>query len=341
MRVVPQAAPSVPQPVPSGTDTRAKAIAKFNQVTAEMKQQSNPVPNPTQIAPEEMAAIIPPAMPESDEGDNTEPQVAETTAPSEAPKEPLSAQHLALVRREKALRMKAQQQEQALKAREDALKAREEALTSKDSEYKTNYIPKDLVKKNTLQVLSDAGVSYEELTQQILNQGTMDPRTESMIGKLQAEIESLKQANETSQKNSQTQQQQAYDAAVRQIRQDAKTLINSDPAFETVKLTNSIPDVVELITKTYEEDGTLLSVEDAAQQVEDYLIEEAIKLTKINKIRQRLQPAGQPAKSNVQSPASTPKQQQPMKTLTNQNASSRQLSARERALLAFKGELKS
>jgi hypothetical protein len=74
--------------------------------------------------------------------------------------------------------------------------------------------------------------------------------------------------------------------------------------------------------------------------VEDYLVDEAVKLANIGKIKKRLSTApAVPAKTEKQTP--TNKQPQTMKTLTNATASTRQLSARERALLAFKGELKS
>ncbi len=102
-------------------------------------------------------------------------------------------------------------------------------------------------------------------------------------------------------------------------------------------------DVVDLIEKTFKEDGILLTEDEAAQQVEDYLTEEAYKLANLKKIQKRLQTSSAststsatPAKS-----AETPKQSQPMKTLTNAVGTSRQLTSKERAILAFKGEKQS
>jgi hypothetical protein len=65
--------------------------------------------------------------------------------------------------------------------------------------------------------------------------------------------------------------------------------------------------------------------------VEDYLVEEALKVAKISKISKKLQPAAQPAAEPIKQPAA--------KTLTNAMGTNRPLSAKERAVLAFEGKL--
>ncbi|MDE2106538.1 MAG: hypothetical protein KGL39_55500, partial [Patescibacteria group bacterium] len=107
----------------------------------------------------------------------------------------------------------------------------------------------------------------------------------------------------------------------------------------TIRATNSVKDVVDLIEQTFKEEGRVMDVEEAANEVENYLLEEIEKLTRIEKLKKRMEakPAATP-KSDEQTPQK--KQPQTMKTLTNAASSSRQLSAKERAILAFKGELK-
>lgn len=324
----------------------ARAVEAFKRAATSNPAQEIPMVDPSRISPEELSAVKPSELMDNSvelEATQSEEVLAEET--QEAPKAPkedpaLSRQFAQLARQEKALRARAQQQEKALAAKEAALTAREAAASAKDQEYRSGYLSRDQLKQDPLTALAEAGVSYEELTQQILTQQPKDPRVEATIGRLEAKIKALEEASETSQKTYTQQQQQAYDSAVKQISLDAKRLISSDPAYETIKATGSVRDVVELITQTYEKDQVLLSVEEAAQQVEDYLVEEAMKITQIDKIQKRLsqnRAAGQSQK--VQSPA-TQKQQQPMKTLTNATSSQRQLSAKERAILAFKGELK-
>lgn len=356
------------QPQSNAQAAKARAVAAFNSAAA--KAQS-PVLDQNQVSPEEVGAIKAATAGQNDTGIEEEViedtlQASETTeettvdtalSPEETPAEPteeapkdpaLSRQFAQLARQERALRQKAAQQEASFKAREDALNKRMSELESKDKEYQTGYIQKDRLKQNALSVLAEAGISYDDITQQALNAHPTDPRVEATISRLEAKIMELEKANETSQTRQTEAQKQQYEAAVKQIELEAKSLISKDPAFETVKATNSIKDVVELITQTYEQDGILLSVEEAAQQVEDYLIEEAMKLTKIDKIKKRLQPATSTTPPEVKAAAKTLAdharakngQTQPMKTLTNAAGTSRQLSGKERAILAFKGELK-
>ena len=355
MKIVPMGgqAPTVDPATVRAQNTRDSVVAKIEAIRSGKPAQAQqaPVQNPTRIAPEELSAIKPrqEAIEEATQEETGTEQLQalsqDETPAEETPKvDPLSTQHALLARKEKALRAKAQQQEQQFRQREDALRQKEIDLAAKGGsrEDLSNYISKDQLKANPLKALLEAGSSYDELVQQVIqNQTPMDPRTEATINELRSQIQELKQANETNTKQISEREQQAYQAAIKQIATDAKKLVFTDPAFELVKATNSVNDVVELIEAHYKESGDVMSVEDAAQQVEDYLAEEAIKLAKLSKIQKRLQTAiAKPAATNVQTPQG-PKQPQPMKTLTNAASSSRQLSSKERAILAFRGELKS
>ena len=339
MKVIPVAAPVQQDAGQSqgSQDARARAIARLSE---------QPVQNASSVQPEEMGAIRANTntLESAVEQQRVEPkaELDESPAAEQKSEDPLSSQYALLARREKALRAKAQQQEQVYKAREEALKAKEAALAVKDAEYQTGYISKAQLKTNTLAALEDAQVSYDEITQAILNNQTpLDPRTQNLMAKMEAKISKLEAELGEGKKAQSDQQTQAYQAAVKQIETDVRALVKLDPAYETVRETNSIKDVVELIEQTYKEEGTLLSVEEAAQLVEDELLSQIDRLTKIEKVKNRLSP--KPAASEqvqAQTPSKPTPQQQPMKTLTNANSSTRQLSARERALLAFKGELK-
>ncbi len=332
------------------TAATARATAKL-QATMQPKApapaintQQEAVANPNQVSVEELSAITSQTTETPVESTISEDQTQET-APEEtaAPKaDPaLSRQFAQLARQEKALRAKAHQQAQEFKQREEAIRAREQALTATKPDL-TSYISKDRLKTDPLSVFAEAGLSYDEITQQILTQQPRDPRTEAHIARLEAKLAALEEGAQTAQKTYQEQQQAQYQAAVKQISTDAKKLVFTDPNFETIKATGSVKDVVELITQTYEKDGVLLTVEEAAQQVEDYLVDEAMKITQIDKIKKRMAAANaSKPKSEVKTQATSGQTQPAMKTLTNATASQRQLSAKERAILAFKGELKS
>lgn len=339
----------------------AKAVAAFNKGQSSYdKPQAQHSQPPTQVVQdqsnvgvEELGAVSSPEKHISEdvqEPSIQEPQVpipdVDTTQKAETPTEDpsLSRQFAQLSRQERALRAKAQQQEQAYKTKEAAILAREEAIKAKELEYQQGYISKSQLKDNLLQTAYEAGLTYDQVAQQMLESPSQqtDPRMLAMISKLENEIKSLKSANEETNNNYKSQQQQAYDSAIKQIRVDVDNLVKSDPNYEIINATKSSKDVVDLIVRTYNEDGILMSVEDAANEVERHIEEEALKLARLSKVTKKLQSVAPSVSSKPQQTQTQPKAQTPppMKTLTNAAASTRQLSARERALLAFKGELK-
>lgn len=274
-----------------------------------------PLPTTSTIAP------LAPEAPISTEAIETVPEVKKEEA--------ISPKFAELARREKGLRQ-LQKQIQEEKA----------ALKAKEDEYKTNYIPKSQLTANPYQTLLDAGFTHDQLLQLSLN--VPNPQDQA-YQKLQAEIQALKAETELTKKAHQDTQTKAYENAVNQVRRDAVKIVESNPEFETIKELGATEAVVELIKQTFDTDGTLLSVEDAAKQVEEHLLEEALKMASLNKIKAKMQPPA-PAAPEKKTFQEAIKQTPPaMKTLTNAALSvpSSALSTkqrRERAIAAFNGQ---
>lgn len=339
MKIEAVSGPSIQTPpnstVESATVKAAKAsLNKMMQQNAQ--SQEHPVANPSRVSAEDLSAITTQTRSNGQTGANEAIQEAPLAEPKAASEEPLSSHYATLARKERALRAKSQQQELSMRAREAKLAEQEAAIKAKEAEYSSNYIPKEKLTTDTLNALLDAGLTYDQITEAMLAQQSQPDFTKSRAYiEMQNELKAVKQAQEDAKKTYNDQQTAAYQQAVNQIKTEAKKLVYTDPNFETIKTTNSVSDVVELIEETFKQDGVLLSVEEAAQLVEDHLVEEAMKITRIKKIQQRMQTSS----PSAQKTTDAPKQQQ-LKTLTNQVSSTRQLSAKERALLAFKGELK-
>lgn len=269
----------------------------------------------------------------------------------EAPKaedKQLSSQYALLAKREKALRAKAQQQEQVYRTREKALADREAALSSQPqapSIDMSQYISVDRFKSDPIGVMAETGLTYDELAQQLISQQQpLDPRTERQMQRLNAANKALEDKLAKFEESQVKNQQDAYTSALNVIKNDVRSLVKGNvDQFEMISRTNSIDDVVELIETTYKEEGLLMSNEEAAQAIEDYLTEEAYKLSEAKKIRARmaLNASKSSQAATAQKPAvPQPKQQQPMKTLTNAVSTPGQtLSARERAILLVEGKL--
>jgi hypothetical protein len=308
---------------------------------APAQAQEHPVQNPSQLAPEDLSAV----QNRTAEGQNNvdEATLSSKSAP-EAPapekdKELLSTQYAQLARREKALYAKAQARERAIAEREAAIQAREEAIKAKDSEYQAKYIPKDRLTQDTINVLLENGLSYDQITQMFLTQQTQDPATKLAIQRLEQQLRAQEEAREADRKAMQANQDAQYQQALKQIRSDASELISQDSRFEAIKATRSLGDVVELIEETFKQDGRVMSVEEACQEVEDHLVEKLSQYSQISKIQQRLR-STQAANASPKQSEQTSQQHQPKPTLTNAVSTSKKLTAKERAILAFNNQLK-
>lgn len=331
MQVIPKTA--IPQADNSSTQQspRDRAISAFNAAQGSAQVQATPA----EVLVAQAAANT------SKQPDTSESAAEATSTPAAATpaEEPLSNQYAILARKEKQLRAKAQAQDQAIKAREAQIAAKEAELQAKATEYETGYVSRARLKSEALAVLAEEGVPYDELTNQILNTPKTDPVIMAQIQRLEAKLEQAQKAQEEANKANQAAQTQQYQEALKQIERDTTRLVDSDPNFEAIKATGRVKDVVSLIEKTFQADKILLTVEEAAQLVEDELVERYEKIAKLGKIQKRLHPApaqaAAPAKQSQETQKNTT-----VKTLTNSVGTSRQLSARERAVLAFKGELK-
>lgn len=342
----PMPAPSLPNTVPnaSAQDAKARAIAMLTG-GAQVDQNA--------VSPEESSAIrgqkriseeVETPLEESEQ------PVVEASGEESASEEPkedpvISERYAALAKREKALRDARMRQEQALKDREEALKAREAELSKPRQEPKADYsgyISKDLLKTNPLAALAEAQISYDDLTQRVLEAGTLDPRVERMLQQAEEKIARLQEQIDNQTKSQQERDEQQYASALRQIETDIKEMVTDDPSYELIKATGAESEVVARIKETFEKEGVLLTNEEAAQQIEDELLAEAERLAKLEKIQKRLKPvASKPVESAPAKIAADPQTKPRMNTLTNANSvPARQLSARERALAAFEGKLK-
>lgn len=357
MKTIPIARPGAgPQPTANpdaqaAAARREAAISKLTGGQAPQQHAQSPIPtNPNQVSVEELASVREPLqnnnpVEEQSEVAVTTEEVREASKPLESKVESeakLSNSQLAiLARKERALRAQAQQQKQELQNKEAAWSQERAKFEQRLEELETGYIPKANLKQAALEAFARGELSYEEITQEVMN--PQDPRVTATISRLEKQVADLNSKLEKAATGVQEAQSQQYQAAIKQIETDVKNLVKADPSFEMIKYTGSVRDVVELIEETYKQDGYVMTVEEAAQQVEDYLVEEASRLAKVSKIQKRLSPAVAVKKAEegqMQTPIQN-KQPQQMKTLTNTVGGSRKLSSRERAIMAMEGKLKS
>lgn len=361
MQVLPKTGPNTLNPAqPEGLKQNQKDMSRKERAMKALLSSNSPPPvgNASAMTPIEHVSMqhIVNTNESSTEGEHpntNETSVVETSAPvvkeetkpteerKSSPEDRSRSQYYAdLARRERALRAKVEAQERAIREKESAIKAQEDALKARELEYQSKYISKDRLNEDPLSVLNDSGLSYEKLTELMLNpqSNTHSLELKRYQEKMEAEIKSLKEEQQKSIKAQEEATKTQYQQALNQIHFDVKAEVDSNPAFEIIKATQSTKDVVDLIERVYKREGRLLSVDEACREVEDYLMEEADKISKINKIKQKFQQAAT-AVAPVAKSNKVEQQPQQLKTLTNSVTSSKKLSARERAVLRFQGKL--
>lgn len=235
----------------------------------------------------------------------------QTEAPVEAT-QPLSPQ-LALLAKQK----------RALQVRERELQTREKALLSQSSG--TTAIDVARLKAEPLSVLLENGITYDQLTEALMsNTGN------SEINALKAEIESLRQGidQKFTDKDSQAKQQ-----VLAEMQREAEKLVRQSDDYEFVREQGKVPTVMELIDRTYEDNGEVLEVSEALRLVEEELFNEAKKIANFKKMQGQMQ-------GRMATQYQPQQRYTGMRTLTNRDTASVPLSAKARAMAAFYGTLK-
>lgn len=251
----------------------------------------------------------------------TEPAKPDTAKPVEATDQRLEAylkkeRHLSQMRKE--------------------IKQREDAIAAKENQYKQQYIDKQRLTTDPLGTLIDNGITYDQLTQMLLNQpNSVDPT----IRAIRSQIEQIQANQAQASKNAEAATQAQYDQALNQIRTDVKSLVGTGPEYEGIKTLGMHEAVVDLIVQTFNDEGYVMDLADAASRVENRLVEDNTKLAQLPKVKAKWQP-------QTETPAATGPntQRQPMKTLTNAvNSQTPKRSTDkervQRAILAFQGKL--
>lgn len=213
-------------------------------------------------------------------------------------------------------------QRRALQVRQRELETREKALREKESGSPSIDVAQ--LKAEPLRILLENGVTYQQLADAVMaSQNSGNPE----VYALKAEIAALKQGIDqrfTEEKTTQEKQ------ILAEMQREASSLVEANENFELIKATRSVPQVMRLIERTYRETGEVLDISEACRLVEDELFKDAQKIVQAKKLQGQLPQALQPQ----------PRSQPVMRTLTNRDTASPVLSAKQRAIAAFYGQLK-
>lgn len=260
------------------------------------------------------------------EANKTPLEAPQSDAPSQAPSIPKAP---SIDERLAHLQRSARQREQALKAEIEALKASLAPKAPSEPAFDKNAFLKNPDKY---------GVAKEELEQVLLGQMAQSPEAD-LIRRLQSKVDELEGKLTNTSKSIEEGQTKAYQQAIKQIETEVKALVDTSDAFEVIKAEGRHSAVVKLIEQTYKEDGILLDAETAAKQVEEALLERALKLASVSKVKAKLMPsqtpsAAQPQGSEQQITAQAAPQQTTLTQAMVQASSKRTFTPAERLMRA-------
>lgn len=252
---------------------------------------------PPETFVEKAAKIAQPSMSEETPAKETS---SSTPAPVPQAKEVTLSPKLAALARKEA---KFRQQEQAFKAKQAKFEA-EQAEAAKLLKIKERLAAKDYA------ALEELGVSYQDWSNALLSQAEDEKPETQAIKKLEEKLTSLEESQKA-------QVSKQYEATINQYKAEIKRATETNPDFATIKELKAQEHVLQHILDTFEQDGEILTVEQASKEIEDFLIEDALAMTKLSKVKAKLAPASQPKQKQVLPP---PQSGQQSKTLTNRVA---------------------
>ena len=231
---------------------------------------------------------------------------------------PISPEVAALIKKQRALQLK----EQELLAKEKELGGLKDGKMSFD-EYRAR------IKARPLDVLQEEGVTYDQLTEQLLAGTNPTAAIEALEAKIKSqdtEIDKKFQAYEA------RKQAQDEEAALTEMLYQAEDLAKDGDTYELIRSQDAFKDVLSLIRNTYHKTGRILDVSEAMNRVENQILEKAVKIAQAKKVQSKLLPTTPPQQQAVSQDRPGVR---PIRTLTNRDGSTAKMSRYERAIAAF------
>lgn len=225
--------------------------------------------------------------------------------------QPLSPQFAALAKERRALQVMKREI------------AEEKAKLSQPPE--GDYVSKADLISNPLKIF-DLGLTYDQLTEAILaNQSGITPE----IRALKEELKALKEGVDT---KFVSQAEAQEESALNQIADDIEALSKEGDDYELFRERGGLQKALNKIYLHYKKTGQVLELKDVMNQIETNLLDDALKVGNIKKVKSKLAPEPVPTE-----PQSQGKQ---MKTLTNRDGAGLPLDRRARAIAAMTGQLR-
>jgi len=273
-------------PAPIGSGFNVKPSVAATTINTPQQQTLQAKASIAQVAPSPVVPVVP-----------------EVKAPTPSPERiEMNKRFNALVEKERASSQRAMQASTASKAQATKIAELEAKLaTLQPADVVKSTYQNDLKARalqNPIEAMKDLGMTYEQLTQFVLNDSK--PTPELVESRMQRELQQLRdensrrdsefkaqQAQAAEQANAQAQQQ--YQQATDQVKLEIEDFVKARPDdFALVSKNEASGVVFELMSQHYNNTGRIMNVEEACKSVESYFEEQALDLFKVAKLQAKL-----------------------------------------------------
>jgi hypothetical protein len=207
-------------------------------------------------------------------------QPAETAAPTDpanAPVPEVPKEEIALSPKLSALARK----EQAQRLREKQLAEKEKSLAEKLAKAEKYEQLKAKIAAKDYSSLEEEGVEYEQYVKhELTKEAAKDPAAEK-VRQLEEKLSALEKAREED-------AVKEYQANQALWKQEIVKAVSENEEFSTIKDLGAEDMVLKHINDSFEEDNTELTVEQAAKEIEDALLERAEKFASVTKLKNKV-----------------------------------------------------
>lgn len=180
------------------------------------------------------------------------------------------------------------------------LEADRKSFEEQRAHYKNWIEAGEMSSQNKLEALAKTGITYEDLTQQILNNGQIPP---AQIAELKAQeiVQRRLEEYEKKQKDAQEASIKSQHAqSLKQIESEIRYVVDKSDKYPLVKEAESYQDIVKEIEAEFHRTGRIIPVEEAIQRWESDALEGLRELAKLEKIRSNVfQEPPQPTQERI------------------------------------------
>lgn len=170
--------------------------------------------------------------------------------------------------------------EQLIRRQEAEIKRLRQQYESKLADGDKYASIKDKIKNKDYSGAEELGMTYEEYTQHLLNkQASEDPAEQRRLA-LEEKLAKLE-------KNQEEQTQREYQANQNLWKKEISKVVSESDQFPTIKELEMEEAVLSHINDSFEEDGTELSAEEAAKEIEEALVLKVDKFSNLSVVKKK------------------------------------------------------